>query len=131
MKRLTRTALGIIAGLCFFTPIWAGLGYGRTVTQAQAATASIAQSSGTQLTMGCNLVALTNLTVGMKVTDWVQANIQPASAVVSIWHFNNTSQHYQAAYFSDPNVPVDTPTFTSGTDGYFICVSSAATAPAP
>jgi hypothetical protein len=95
----------------------------------QALAATVAQSSGETLSVGCNVVTLTNLTVGMKVGDWVAQNVQPVSAVISVWHFDNASQHYMAAYFSDPAVPVDQPTFTAPIDGFFICVSSSATAP--
>ena len=96
---------------------------------ATAVAESIAQASGEQLTTGCNIVTLSNLTVGMKVADYVSQNVQPASAVISVWHYDNATQRYQADYFSDPSVPVDQPAFTASVDGFFFCVTANATAP--
>ena len=118
--------------------LWFGLAGAQTALAAQTAgtpganpaiASRIAQSSGEALTLGCNVVTLSNLTVGMKVSDWVAQNVQPASAVISVWHYDNASQHYQANYFNDPAVPVDQPTFKTAVDAFFICVSGNATAP--
>lgn len=81
------------------------------------------------LTTGCNQVTETNLPSGGKVADWVSANIQPASAAISVWHYDNASQAYKAAYFQMAGVPVDQPTFASAVDAYFICVGANASAP--
>jgi len=81
------------------------------------------------LTTGCNQVTETGLTVGGKISDWVTANVQPMSAVISVWHYDNASQHYQAAYFNVSAVPVDVTTFPQAVDAYFICVGASASAP--
>jgi hypothetical protein len=85
--------------------------------------------SANPLTTGCNQVTETTLPVGGKISDWVNANVQPASAVISVWHYDNPSQKYQAAYFNVPAVPVDVTTFPQAIDAFFICVGSSATAP--
>jgi hypothetical protein len=81
------------------------------------------------LTAGCNELIYTNLPVGGKVSDWISANISPASAAVGAWHFDNPSQHYKAMWFSNPQAPVDQATFTSATDAFYVCVNASATAP--
>jgi hypothetical protein len=85
--------------------------------------------SANPLTTGCNQVTETTLPVGGKVADWISANVQPSSAVISVWHYDNPTQKYQAAYFNVPAVPVDMTTFPQAIDAFFICVGSSATAP--
>jgi hypothetical protein len=80
-------------------------------------------------TQGCNIATVTGLTVGGKIGDWVTQNVQPASVVVAVWHFDNGTMKYKAAYFQDAAVPVDQPTFTSAIDAFFICVNGSATGP--
>ena len=80
-------------------------------------------------TQGCNIATVTGLTVGNKIGDWVTQNVQPASVVVAVWHYDNGSQKYKAAYFQDAAVPVDQPTFTAPIDAFFICVTGSATGP--
>ena len=91
--------------------------------------APVEQAQRQQLTVGCNQITETTLSVGSKVGDWVSQNVQPASAVISVWHFDNASQHYKAAYFQEAAVPVDVPTFTTAIDAFFVCVNATATSP--
>ena len=90
----------------------------------------VAQGATQSLTTGCNLLTLTSLTVGSPVSSWVQQNIQPSTAVVGIWHFDNPSQKYQSNYFATQGAPVDQPNFTTPIDAIFVCVNGTATAPA-
>jgi len=85
--------------------------------------------AGNQLTTGCNQITETGLPTGGKVGDWINAHISPASAVVAVWHYDNPSQSYKAAFFQVAAVPVDQPTFTGPVDAFFVCVSSSAVAP--
>jgi hypothetical protein len=85
--------------------------------------------SANPLTTGCNQVTETTLPAGGKISDWVTANVQPSSAVISVWHYDNPTQKYQAAYFNVAAVPVDVTTFPAAIDAFFICVGSSATAP--
>ena len=98
------------------------------VSQQPATDASMLVASQ-PLTTGCNQVTETGLTVGGRISDWVTQNVQPTSAVISVWHYDNASQHYQAAYFNVSAVPVDVTTFPASVDAYFICVAASATAP--
>lgn len=102
----------------------------QTLSSPSNAAQPVAQGSTQPLTQGCNLITMTHLTSGSNVGDWVKANIQPATAAVGAWHFDNPSQKYQSMYFSDPAAPVDIPTFNSAVDAFFVCVSGPATAPA-
>lgn len=77
------------------------------------------------LTRGCNQVVV-NTTAGTAVSK-IAAAVSPASAVVSIWRFNNTTKTFQAGYFSDASAPTDFSTTAGGSEVYFICVSGAAT----
>jgi hypothetical protein len=88
-----------------------------------------AAQAATPLTSGCNQVTETSLPSGSPVSTWVSGQVQPSSAVVSVWHYDNASQSYKAAYFQMQGVPVDQPNFTAAVDAFFICVNASATAP--
>ncbi len=131
MKRTGNTAtqalagLGLAAGLGWMA-LYGGLSH---ASAAQPVGASATIVSTQPVTMGCNELVYTNLPVGGKVGDWVNANVSPSSVAISVWHFNNASQHYQAMWFSNPQVPVDAPTFSSAVDSFFLCVNASGTAP--
>lgn len=128
-----RPALALIIALGLFL----GLGATSHVAQAMSnphgsamqTTTDTVVVSANPLTTGCNQVTETGLTVGGSISSWVTANVQPSSAVISVWHYDNPSQHYQAAYFNVSAVPVDIMTFPAAIDAYFICVSASASAP--
>lgn len=127
-------AFALALGLCML----ASLGISSASAQATPERYASAQYSATvdtvivsanPLTTGCNQVTETGLPVGGSISTWVTANVQPSSSVISVWHYDNASQHYQAAYFNVPAVPVDVMTFPQAVDAYFICVSASASAP--
>ena len=83
-----------------------------------------------QLSRGCNQV-VTDSPNGASVAG-IASLVSPPTALVSIWRFNNGTHGYQAGFFADRSAPVDfssTGTGNAGrsTEGYFICVSQAAT----
>jgi hypothetical protein len=144
VKPIRRAAAPVLAALALAGFLsWSGFGAGgsrvaaatsgdsgaTTRASASLSVERVDQSARQQLTTGCNQVAETGLPVGGKIGDWVTQNVQPSNSVIAIWHFDNASQHYKAAYFQDAAVPVDTPTFASAVDAFFICVSASATAP--
>ncbi|MGI8554350.1 MAG: hypothetical protein ACR2PL_26725 [Dehalococcoidia bacterium] len=145
MKRIGKTAMSALAAAALLAASGLnGLGLSRAPAAEAVAFPSpfgqsqvsgprtadlVAQTGGSPLTRGCNLVVLSNLTSGMKVADYIMQNVKPADAVVGVWHFDNTSQHYQAFYLGAPDVPVDQSTFTSASDAFFICVSADASGP--
>jgi hypothetical protein len=82
------------------------------------------------LTHGCNAVIISSPN-GTPLTA-IAALVSPASAVVSIWRYNNASNGFQVGYFSDPRAPVTFSTTGTGitgtsTETYYICVNQAAT----
>jgi hypothetical protein len=117
MKAVRTLAAAVIGGALLATGMGTGSSHAANLVAAN------------PLTTGCNQVTETNLPSGGKVSDWVSANVQPSSAVISVWHYDNASQAYKAAYFQMTGVPVDQPTFASAVDAYFICVSANASAP--
>jgi hypothetical protein len=132
VKRTGRTITRALAGL----GVAAGVGWMALLGGPAHATAATQQTSDAAVTVstqpvttGCNQLTYTNLPVGGKVGDWVNANVSPASVAISIWHYDNASQHYQAMWFSNPQVPVDVPTFSQAVDAFFLCVSGNGTAP--
>jgi hypothetical protein len=144
VKPIRRAAAPVLAALALAGFLsWSGLGVGGS-NVARAAGGNVGsgadagaafsadrveQGARQQLTTGCNQIAETGLPVGGKVGDWVTQNVQPSNTTIAVWHFDNASQHYKAAYFQDPAVPVDIPTFTTAIDAFFICVNATATAP--
>jgi hypothetical protein len=100
-----------------------------TLTLGLGVAASSAVNASQPLTTGCNQITETNFPANGKVSDWVTANVQAASSVISVWHFDNGTQKYKASYFQEAAVPVDQPTFTQPVDSFFICVGTSATAP--
>jgi len=137
VARLAAAALAL-AGFLSWLSLGAGpssvalAAHGYTPTAIQAGISISAErvaQAGNQLTTGCNQLTETGLPTGGKVGDWINAHIQPASAVVAVWHYDNPSQSYKAAFFQNPAVPVDIPNFTGPVDAFFICVSASAVAP--
>jgi len=97
-----------------------------TLTISGGATVNIVSpSSGSTLNPGCNQVIVTTA-ANTPVKD-IAATVAPASAVISIFRFNNTTRLFQAGFFSDVNAPTDFTLTAGGTETYFICVSAAAT----
>ena len=136
MTTRTLAGLGVAAGLGLMTLV-GGSAHVASAAAAAAAPASVTQPaldsaatvSSQPVTTGCNQLTYTNLPSGGKVGDWVTANVSPASIALSIWHFDNASQHYQAMWFSNPQVPVDVSTFPATIDSFFLCVNANGTAP--
>jgi hypothetical protein len=103
------------------------------VAQAQTSGIQIAGASAISplvLSRGCNQVVATSPS-GIPVAA-IAALVQPASAIVSVWRFNNTTQTYQAGFFAGSNAPVDFTRTGAGagghvTEAYFVCVSQSAT----
>jgi hypothetical protein len=105
------------------------------------------------LLRGCNQIIVTT-TAGTPIAN-IAALVSPASAVVSIWTFNNGTKQFRLAFSSDPAAPVDITvtgqtaatqqgsTTVAGTGGlainsipaagaqvtevYFVCVNQSAT----
>ena len=82
------------------------------------------------LTRGCNQV-IADSPNGVPVAG-LASLISPASAVVSIWRFNNATQSLQVGFFANSSAPVDFSTLgtlASGrsTNAYLICLSGSAT----
>ena len=120
MERTGRKMVRTLAALALTAALgWSGLAGG----------APHAALAATPLTTGCNQVTETSLPSGSPVGTWVSQNVQPSNAVISVWHYDNASQSYKAAYFQMQGVPVDQPNFTSAVDAFFICVNANATAP--
>jgi hypothetical protein len=139
IRRLARpaaalTVLGLVSWL-FFGAGTAGVALGAQAPAhetAWAGTSVVAERDTqalNQLTTGCNQITETGLPAGGKVADWITSHIQPATVVVAVWHYDNPSQSYKAAFFQNPAVPVDIPNFTGPVDAFFVCVSASATAP--
>ena len=140
IRRLSKPAavavvtLGSIAWACFGSgPTGSALAASERMPAVEApavlASAGAVEQAANQLTTGCNQITETGLPTGGKVGDWINAHIQPASAVIAVWHYDNPSQSYKAAFFQNPAVPVDLPTFNGPVDAFFVCVSASATAP--
>lgn len=148
MKRTRRMAMVTIAALALagflasFGPGVSGPGvvqardgrmngsvHGRAQANPHLALSRVDQGAGQQLTTGCNQITETGLPTGGKVADWLNQHVQPMSALISVWHYDNATQKYRAAWFYDPAVPVDVPTFTQPVDAFFVCVNASATAP--
>jgi hypothetical protein len=80
------------------------------------------------LTRGCNeVITPANTPVGASFAS-IAAQVSPASAVVSIWVFNNALHAFQAGFFSTAGAPTDVAS-TGPNMSVFICVSGAATFP--
>ena len=110
----------------------------QSATQANSAATASAAPSGQPaqvtghtvslpLTSGCNQVVVA-LGAGAKPQMVVSAVVDP-TAVLSIWHFDNASQHY-SGYFPGQGVPSDL-TALNSVDSVFICVSGTTTINAP
>jgi hypothetical protein len=115
------------------------LGFGGLITLPNATSASQAitiappstavvtvTGSPLSLTRGCNQVVISTPQGGVPVGR-VAAAISPATALVSIFRFNNATKTFQAGFFSDPAAPTDFATTAGGSEVYFVCVSGAAT----
>jgi hypothetical protein len=125
----TLAALGLVIGFVAWSGFGPGIAFASTANSGGTVAVDSVIVSANPLTTGCNQVTETSLPVGGKISDWVNANVQPASAVISVWHYDNPTQKYQAAYFNVPAVPVDLTTFPQAIDAFFICVGSSASAP--
>jgi hypothetical protein len=114
------------------------LGFGGLITLPNATSASTSITIGTStttltvtgspvsLTRGCNQVVVSTPTGGVAVSN-LGAAVSPASAVVSVWRFNNATKTFQSGFFSDTSAPTDFSTTAGGSEVYFVCVSGAAT----
>jgi hypothetical protein len=107
----------------------AARGAGRMTAATALSSMDPVAQAGNQLTTGCNQITEAGLPVGGKVSDWITQHIQPSNVVVAVWHYDNASQSWKAAFFNNPAVPVDVPTFSGPVDAFFVCVSGTATAP--
>jgi hypothetical protein len=50
------------------------------------------------------------------------ALVQPVGSVVSLWHYNNSLQAWQAGYFASGG-PTDVSSTAGGAEAYAVCVS--------
>ena len=74
------------------------------------------------LTAGCNQVVL-SVPAGTSVTSIVQ-RVASATAVASVWRFDNAAHLLRAGYFSDPTAPVDYTVTAASPEAAFVCLTS-------
>lgn len=76
------------------------------------------------LNPGCNQVTV--LTAPGTPTSTLAFRVS-GSQVVAIWHFDNATKMYDAAYFGTSGAPVDITATGGGPESYYVCVTQYAT----